>query len=298
MLRRRHGMRAHRGARASRPHNTGASTIGSDRQWRQALLGQSPCGFGRQGGRVRHCRETERHDTAVHAGGTPALPGGAPLSIGLASRGDTRGGSLPHRRHTQRHAGNACGRDARAPGWGASFHWSCFSRGHAGLAPCRIAILSGMQRECMRAGRPRSRVGRVHAVPADAWLHARNCSVGPCMAWTRRGGGACNHRDRQFCSLRLPKEPAPGHGPNPGQSRLPTGLLAPAQRGNRLAALAALDQLVQPSETGLLLLGAVDPGRCALSVRQPGGAAGSPMPWDGPGSVSSATRAGAWQAVW
>ena len=61
-------------------------------------------------------------------------------------------------------------RPATAPGL-------CFSRAHAvpagRVAGCRIAEkLSGTQRECMRAGRPRSRVGpglcfsRAHAVPA------------------------------------------------------------------------------------------------------------------------------------
>ena len=39
------------------------------------LLGSSPCRSRREGGGVRHRRETERHRTGVHAGETPALPG-------------------------------------------------------------------------------------------------------------------------------------------------------------------------------------------------------------------------------
>ena len=42
----------------------------------RTLLRPSPCRSPRQGGRVPHRRETERHLTGVHAGGTPALPGG------------------------------------------------------------------------------------------------------------------------------------------------------------------------------------------------------------------------------
>jgi len=40
-------------------------------------LRPSRCRTRRQGGRVPHRRETERHRRGVHAGGTPALPGGA-----------------------------------------------------------------------------------------------------------------------------------------------------------------------------------------------------------------------------
>ena len=162
---------------------------------------------------VIHRRHTERIATAVHAGETPALPGGrassavfsakpwplssnptpaaiAPgfcfgrvhgpfLSAGLAS--DTIAGSSERHRY-----GGACGRDARAPGWGASFAvfpaqpWPfssnltrpaiapgfCFGRVHAvpagGLgACCIVGRLSESLRRCMRAGRPRSRVGRL-----------------------------------------------------------------------------------------------------------------------------------------
>ena len=52
----------------------------------RTLLRPSPCRSGRQGGRAAHRRETERHRTGVHAGGTPALPGG-PAPITLAPRG-------------------------------------------------------------------------------------------------------------------------------------------------------------------------------------------------------------------
>ena len=90
---------------------------GSTGNGARTLLRPSPCRCRRQGGRVPHRRETERHATGVHAGGTPALPGGP------------------------------------------SFHHSCCSRGARRRAGCHIAgKLSVTQRECMRAGRPRSRV--------------------------------------------------------------------------------------------------------------------------------------------
>ena len=116
------------GARASRPHHTGkASPISStrlDRQRRQDSASAGPVAFP-LAGRVPNRRETERPATAVHAGGTPALPGGVRALL-------------------------------RTSPWR--------SRWQAG---CRIAgRLSGSQRQCMRAGRPRSRVGWAHAVPA------------------------------------------------------------------------------------------------------------------------------------
>ena len=62
---------------------------GSTGNCARTLLQPGPCRSRRQGGRVPHRRETERHDTAVHAGGTPALPGGPP-PIALAARGGRR----------------------------------------------------------------------------------------------------------------------------------------------------------------------------------------------------------------
>ena len=55
-----------------------------------APLRPRPWRSGRRGLRVLHRREPERLATAVHAGGTPALPGGVPLPIALAPREDTR----------------------------------------------------------------------------------------------------------------------------------------------------------------------------------------------------------------
>ena len=54
----------------------------------RALLGLSPCGSHRQGGRVRHRRETERQPRGEDAGGTPALPGGL-LSSRLPFKGES-----------------------------------------------------------------------------------------------------------------------------------------------------------------------------------------------------------------
>ena len=54
----------------------------------RALLGPGPCGSRRQGGRVRHRRETERQPKGEDAGGTPALPGG-PLSSRLPFKGES-----------------------------------------------------------------------------------------------------------------------------------------------------------------------------------------------------------------
>ena len=53
----------------------------------RTLLRPSQCRFRRQGGRAPHRRETERHRTGVHAGGTPALPGGLhPLTSSQQTR--------------------------------------------------------------------------------------------------------------------------------------------------------------------------------------------------------------------
>ena len=50
---------------------------GSTGNGARTQLCPSPCRCGWKGGRVLNRRETERHRTGVHAGGTPALPGGA-----------------------------------------------------------------------------------------------------------------------------------------------------------------------------------------------------------------------------
>ena len=55
-----------------------------------APLRPRPQRSGRRGRRVLHPGETEQHATQVHAGGTPALPGGVPLPIAPAPRGGTR----------------------------------------------------------------------------------------------------------------------------------------------------------------------------------------------------------------
>ena len=65
----------HPGARASRPHTSWHSLANLLHLSRAATaLGQ--CGSGRRGGGLPHRRHTERLATAVHAGETPALPGG------------------------------------------------------------------------------------------------------------------------------------------------------------------------------------------------------------------------------
>ena len=68
-------------------------------------LRPGPCRSHGQGGRVPHSRETERYATAVHAGGTPALPGGASSKRSCSSRGQApacRAAALPMRQ--SRHA--------------------------------------------------------------------------------------------------------------------------------------------------------------------------------------------------
>ena len=62
---------------------------GSTGNGARILLRPGPCGSRRQGGRVPHRGETERQATEVHAGGTPALPGGPP-PIAPAARGGRR----------------------------------------------------------------------------------------------------------------------------------------------------------------------------------------------------------------
>ena len=55
--------------RSPPPESTGSGAL--------PLLRPGPCGSRRQGGRLQHRRETERQPKGQHAGGTPALPGGA-----------------------------------------------------------------------------------------------------------------------------------------------------------------------------------------------------------------------------
>ena len=55
-----------------------------------AVGGKSRIRTVRQGGRVPNRRETERHPTGVHAGGTPALPGGASSHHSCSPRGHAR----------------------------------------------------------------------------------------------------------------------------------------------------------------------------------------------------------------
>ena len=83
---------AHPGARASRPHTSWHSPEpppppGSTGNGARILHWPSPCRSRRPGGRVPHRRETERHATGQHAGGTPALPGGASSHRSCSSRG-------------------------------------------------------------------------------------------------------------------------------------------------------------------------------------------------------------------
>ena len=106
--------------------------------------------------RVIHRRHTERIATAVHAGGTPALPGGRLFR-------SVPGTAWPFSSNPTR--------AATAPGL-------CFGRVHAvpagGVVKCTIGrrsggctivgILSESLRQCMRARRPRSRVGVSSAV--------------------------------------------------------------------------------------------------------------------------------------
>ena len=80
---------AHPGARASRPHQSPPSLVHLLHPGRPATA-PGLC-FGRAhavpAGRVPHRRETERHRTGVHAGGTPALPGGVSSLHSCFSRG-------------------------------------------------------------------------------------------------------------------------------------------------------------------------------------------------------------------
>ena len=109
LLRRRQGMKPPGNAgvppaqvlaqpRPSPPH-------GSTDNGARTLLRPSPGCSRRQGGRVPRRRETERYATGVHAGGTPAFPGGPPSST-LAPRGGRRrlAGPQPVPMRQSRHA--------------------------------------------------------------------------------------------------------------------------------------------------------------------------------------------------
>ena len=78
---------------------------GSTGNGARTLLGPGPCRSRRQGGRVPHRRETERYATGVHAGGTPAFPGGASSHRSCFSRGMRRlAGPQPVPMRQSRHA--------------------------------------------------------------------------------------------------------------------------------------------------------------------------------------------------
>jgi len=62
---------------------------GSTGNGARVLLRPGSCRSLRESGRLPHPGETEWYATAVHAGGTPALPGGPP-PINLAARGGGR----------------------------------------------------------------------------------------------------------------------------------------------------------------------------------------------------------------
>jgi len=101
-LRRRQGMKPQGSAGAPPaqvfPQPGSFPPPGSTGNGTRTLLRPGPCRARRLGGRVPHRRETERHRTGVHAGGTPALPGGPP-PIPLAPQGGARrlAGPRPYR---------------------------------------------------------------------------------------------------------------------------------------------------------------------------------------------------------
>ena len=105
VLLRRHGMKPTRergrDARTSLPAASGISSSRVDRQRRRDSAPAEPIRSSRQGGRVPHCRETERHRKGVHAGGTPALPGG-PLSSRLPFNGESAQPNRLDGRHNSR----------------------------------------------------------------------------------------------------------------------------------------------------------------------------------------------------
>ena len=92
LLRRRHGRKPTRErgrpARTTLAKPRPSPRPGSTGKDARALLGPGPCRSRRQGGGVRHRRETERQPKGEGAGGTPALPGG-PLSSRLPFKGES-----------------------------------------------------------------------------------------------------------------------------------------------------------------------------------------------------------------
>ena len=143
-LRRRHGMKSHLGGPRFPPAQVlkqpGLSApLGSTGSSPRTLLRPGPCRSCRQGGRVPHRRETERPVTGVHAGGTPALPGGPMSHRSCCSRGRAWACRVPHRRETERPVtGVHAGGTPAFPG-GPMSHCSCCSRVARWLAGCRIA---------------------------------------------------------------------------------------------------------------------------------------------------------------
>ena len=108
LLRRRHGMKPTRErGRLARTRPGTASAISSTPARPPArartLLLPSRWRFRRQGDRVPHCRETERHRKGVHAGETPALPGGSSSHHSCSS-----GGHAPACRATARPVRQCC----------------------------------------------------------------------------------------------------------------------------------------------------------------------------------------------
>ena len=136
-LRRRQGMKPtrERGRPArttfARPHPT--PRLCSTGNGAGTLLRPSPCRCRRQGGRVPHRRETERHATAVHAGETPALPGGPTCDHYLLLPGGAPACRAPHRGETARHATAVHAGETPALPGGTSSYYSCCSQGRGGL---------------------------------------------------------------------------------------------------------------------------------------------------------------------
>ena len=133
--------------RARRPRSRGAPPPG-------ALLRPSPWRYGRQGGGVLHRRETERNATAVHAGGTPALPGGASSWALLRPspwRYARQGGGVLHRRETERNATAVhAGGTPAFPGGGLLLGL-CFGQAH-GVTPAGCRVLYRRDTERLAAG--------------------------------------------------------------------------------------------------------------------------------------------------
>ena len=87
---------AHLGARASRPHNSSRSLghlldPGRPARTPRLCFGRAHVVPPRQGGRLRHRRETERQAKGEDAGGTPALPGGGLLPSSVPLKGGVLG---------------------------------------------------------------------------------------------------------------------------------------------------------------------------------------------------------------